>query len=399
MQTYAPPPPPSRTRPRRAEERPEPVPPKKRDPLWAKLAIIFGAVIMAVGGAVVVVPKIAAQWATSGITQIDAIPTELLGKNINGSINFLLLGLDQRNGEEAEDRIRADSIMIVHIPATHDRVFMISLPRDAEVAIPDYPKTNFHGFRDKINAAFAFGAVTPDGHRDPSPDGRARGTELTIKTINNLVPGGMTFNGAAVINFDGFQSVLDAIGGVNMCVDEETWSIHYKNDGTRAPIDLNQIYSQSQGEAIAKHYVKECRDMLPWEALDYSRQRYWLADGDSDYGRQRHQQQLIKAIVNKVSSGDTLTNFSTITKLRKAAGDLLTMDLGNTKIEDWVLTLSSLRSQDIVMIKTNGGKFAPNGNGSNETLLPDSLDLLKAVQDDTVFDFLTTHQDWIAADQ
>jgi anionic cell wall polymer biosynthesis LytR-Cps2A-Psr (LCP) family protein len=139
--------------------------------------------------------------------------------------------------------------------------------------------------------------------------------------------------------------------------------------------------------------------MLPWEALDYSRQRYYLANGDGDYGRQRHQQQLIKAIVQKVSSGDTITNFSTMTRLQKAAGDLLTLDLGNTKVEDWVLTLSSLRSDDIVMVKTNGGKFAPNGNGSNEQLIPDTLELLKAVQNDTVFDFLTSHQDWIAADQ
>jgi LCP family protein required for cell wall assembly len=273
---------------------------------------------------------------------------------------------------------------------------MISLPRDAEVAIPDYPKTKFTGFRDKINAAFAHAAVTPDGHRDPSPDGRARGTELTIKTINNLVPGGMTFNGAAVINFDGFQSVLDAIGGVYMCVDEDVWSIHYLANGTRTYADLPEY----QAKASGKHYTKgECRDMLPWEALDYSRQRYYLADGDGDYGRQRHQQQLIKAIVKKVSSGDTITDFGTITKLRKAAGDLLTMDLGNTNIEDWVLTLSKLRADDIVMVKTNGGQFANIPGTSNEQLTPDTLQLLKAVQDDTVFDFLTTHQDWIAADQ
>ena len=371
------------------------MPPVKRDPLWAKLAIILGSLVMVVGGAVVAIPKIAAHWATSGITQIDSIPEELQATNIDGAINVLLLGLDQRNGEEAEDRIRADSLIIAHIPASHDRVFMISLPRDAEVPIPDYPKTHFIGYRDKINAAFAAAAVTPDGHRDPSPEGRARGAELTMKTISNLVPGGMKFNGAAIINFDGFQQVLEAIGGVHMCVDEEVWSIHYLNDGTRVYADL----PEDQAHRAGKHYTVGCRDMLPWEALDYSRQRYYLANGDGDYGRQRHQQQLIKAIVQKVSSGDTITNFSTMTQLQKAAGDLLTLDLGNTKVEDWVLTLSSLRSDDIVMIKTNGGKFAPNGNGSNEQLIPDTLQLLKAVQTDTVFDFLTNHQDWIAGDQ
>jgi hypothetical protein len=88
-----------------------------------------------------------------------------------------------------------------------------------------------------------------------------------------------------------------------------------------------------------------------------------------------------------------------ISKLQKAAGDLLTIDPGRNKLEDWVLTLQSLRPDDLVMVRTNGGKFAPNGNGSNETLLPESIDLLKAVQQDKVFDFLSVHPDWIATDQ
>jgi anionic cell wall polymer biosynthesis LytR-Cps2A-Psr (LCP) family protein len=344
---------------------------------------------------VVVVPRIAVAWFTSGIQQVDALPDELRGENINGAINVLLLGMDQRDGEEAEDRIRADSIIILHVPASHDRAFLISLPRDAEVPIPDYPKTNFRGYRDKINAAFAAGAVGADGHRDSSPEGRARGAELTALTISNLVPGGLRFNGVAIINFDGFLAVLEAIGGVHMCVDEETWSIHYKNDGTRSWIDL----TEQEAKSVGMHYTIGCRDMKAWEALDFARQRYYLADGDGDYGRQRHQQQLIKAIVSKVASGDTLSNFGTIRKLQQAAGQLLTLDLRPKQLEDWVLTLQTLRPDDLVMVRTNGGKFAPNGNGSNEQLLPDSLELLKSIQTDTVFDFLTKHPDWIAADQ
>jgi anionic cell wall polymer biosynthesis LytR-Cps2A-Psr (LCP) family protein len=395
MQTYADPPPPRARQRRPVDDRPEPTPPPRKDPLWAKLAIIFGALVMLISGGVVVVPRIAVAWFTSGIQQVDALPDELRGENINGAINVLLLGMDQRDGEEAEDRIRADSIIILHVPASHDRAFLISLPRDAEVPIPDYPKTNFRGYRDKINAAFAAGAVGADGHRDSSPEGRARGAELTALTISNLVPGGLRFNGVAIINFDGFLAVLEAIGGVHMCVDEETWSIHYKNDGTRSWIDL----TEQEAKSVGMHYTIGCRDMKAWEALDFARQRYYLADGDGDYGRQRHQQQLIKAIVSKVASGDTLSNFGTIRKLQQAAGQLLTLDLRPKQLEDWVLTLQTLRPDDLVMVRTNGGKFAPNGNGSNEQLLPDSLELLKSIQTDTVFDFLTKHPDWIAADQ
>jgi LCP family protein required for cell wall assembly len=370
--------------------------------LWAKLSVIIGAVVMVLGGGVVVVPKLASAWLFGDVKQVDSIPDELLGKELSGPINFLLLGTDDRN-EAGVEGARTDSIVLVHIPAAHDRVFMISMPRDARVDIPPYPDTGYVGGTSKINAAFTFGAKPAgpgpsvwDRPQDMSPQGQARGAALTMKTISNLVPGGLTFNGMAIIDFAGFEAVVNALGGVHMCVDTDLYSIHYYPDGRKAGNPLHEDYGGRYG--TGKHYVYgQCYDMQPWEALDYSRQRYELPNGD--YDRQRHQQQLLKAIVKKVASTDTLTNFSTITKLQKAAGDLLTIDLGSNKLEDWVLTLSSVRPDDLVMVKTNGGKFAPIGDGtSDEMLLPETLDLLRAVQTDTVFDFLTLHQDWIAAD-
>ena len=348
---------------------------------------------MVVSGAVVVVPKIAASGPPAASPRSTRSRTSCSAQNIDGAINFLLLGLDQRNGEEAEDRIRADSIIIVHIPATHDRVFMISLPRDAEVAIPDYPKTNFTGYRDKINAAFA--VRRGDARRAPRPEpGRpGPGRRADHKTISNLVPGGLTFNGVAIINFDGFQAVLEAIGGVYMCVDEDVWSIHYPDNGTAG---LRRPARGPGSHERGKHYTKgdagTCWPGRPWTTPGSA--TTWPTDGD--YGRQRHQQQLIKAIVKKVASRDTLTNFGTITKLQKAAGDLLTIDLGNTKIEDWVLTLPVAARRRHGDGQDQRREVRPNGNGSNEKLCRTAIDLLKAVQTDTVFDFLTTHQDWIA---
>jgi len=404
MTTYAAPPPPTDSRQRRRDGRPESAPTTRpRDPLWARLSIVLGAVVMVVSGLVVVVPKIVAAWFTSGIAQIDAIPAELQGSDISGPINFLLLGMDEREGEGV-DGARADSIVLVHVPAAHDRVFMISFPRDARVEIPPFPETTFVGGPFKINAAFSFGARQAgrgpnfwDRPPDLTADGRARGAALTMKTISNLVPGGLKFNGAAIIDFKGFEAVVTALGGVHMCVDTDLYSIHYYPDGTKAGNPLHPQYGGRYGDG--KHYKKDdCYDMQPWEALDYSRQRYELPNGD--YDRQRHQQQLLKAIVKKVASPDTLTNFTTIRRLQAAAGDLLTLDTGGNKIEDWVLTLSSLRADDMVLIKTNGGHVAGFGDGtSDERLLPDTLALLKSVQADAVFDFLATHSDWVAADQ
>ncbi len=398
MTTYADPPRPGTgDRPRRRDDRRRP--PAKtnmlKDPLWAKLSIIFGALVMVISGLSVVVPKVAAAWFTSGIAQVNAIPEELRGTDISGPINFLLLGMDLRtSGPDAKDLIRADSIILVHIPATHDRVFMISMPRDARVKIPPYPATHFLGETTKLNAAFAFAAVGRDGNRDSSPGGRGRGAALTMQTISDLVPGGLRFSGTAIIDFDGFKDVLNAIGGVDMCVDVDTHSIRFKQDGT----DLGYDMSDADSLRIGKHYPVGCYHMQPWEALDYSRQRHNLPNGD--YDRQRHQQQLLKAIVKKVASADTLTNFSTIRNLQQAAGDLLTMDLGGNKLEDWVLTMSALRADDLVMIKTNGGNYSPIGDETSDERLSDqTLELLKSVQNDTVFDFLASHSDWVAPDK
>jgi anionic cell wall polymer biosynthesis LytR-Cps2A-Psr (LCP) family protein len=48
---------------------------------------------------------------------------------------MLLLGIDQRSGNTTEV-IRTDTMIIVHIPATHDKAYMVSLPRDGEVDLP-----------------------------------------------------------------------------------------------------------------------------------------------------------------------------------------------------------------------------------------------------------------------
>jgi LCP family protein required for cell wall assembly len=362
-------------------------PGRQRDPLWAKLCLIIGSLVMVASGIAVVAPKVLANWATKDIPREKLIPNQVQGENIDGAINLLLLGMDERSGNST-DLIRADTIIIVHIPKNHSQVYMISLPRDAEVAIPDFAETNFTGFRTKINAAFAYGARTPAGKPDDSATGRTNGAALTMLTINNLVPGGLKFNGAAIINFKGFKEILNAIGGVHMCVDEDTRSIHY---------DINNKYHSTtiQPVSFRKLYKKGCQDLTGWEALDFARQRHF---DNGDYTRQRHQQQLLMAIFKKLTSKGTLTDLGKLSELQKAAGQLLTLDLGRTAVEDWVFTLKGLKAENVVMIKTNGGKTNPIGNG-NERLNEDTMKLLQAVHDDTVFDFLTKHATWVATEK
>ena len=371
---------------RKNTRKPEKGPKRPPDPSWAKWCMIVGSIVMVISGGIVIVPKALTAWFTKDLNFQSIVPDGAQEASIEGPINMLLLGMDQRSGDEAEGAIRADSIIIVHIPSTHDKVYLVSIPRDSQVKIPDYPKTDFVGFTTKINAAFAAGAQK-NGQPDPSPEGRARGAELTIMTINGLVPGGIKFNGALILNYEGFLSILKVLGGVDMCVDEEVWSIHYDRNGNKAKTDLP--------DGVGKYYPKGCYFMKDWEALDFARQRH-LSDGD--YGRQRHQQQLIKAIIKKMTSAGTLTDLGKIRQLQQSAGDLLTLDLGSVPIEEWLFTLKSLRADDLVMIKTNAGKFVSAGDG-NQLLDDNSLKLLSAVQTDTVGDFLLQHPDWVATDK
>jgi anionic cell wall polymer biosynthesis LytR-Cps2A-Psr (LCP) family protein len=296
--------------------------------------------------------------------------------------------------------------MLVHIPADHSKVYMISLPRDSKVDFPADTRLNIPEHSGKLTDAFGQAAVTDKGARDDSPTGYANGAVYLLKVISNIVgdTGGLKFNGWATINFDGFDKVVQALGSVYMCFDEDVYSIHYWWNSTpavpnQADASLYNYATETGDYTRGYHYPKgQCRNLQPWEALDYSRQRYSMPDGD--YGRQRHQQQLIKAIMKKTLSPDTLTNFKTIQNLQAAVGTLLNLDLGGNAIEDWVYTLKNLRYSDMVMIQSNAAQFSPVqcGDETCEAVTPTMIDLLHAVQKDDVFDFLAAHPDWIAKD-
>ena len=358
---------------------------------WAKVLFIIGVVLVVVSGisgAVVVTGRILVAYATSDIKQEDLIPDEIraAGKNIDGELNILLLGLDERKNSDAP--IRTDSIIIINIPKSHDAVYLISLPRDTKVTVPAMPDFNHPGGETrKLTEVYQIGNQK-DGRPDDSAAGRKRGVTATARAINELVPGGIKFNAISIINYEGFKKLVEALGGVHMCIDQVVQSEHYDVNG--------KYHTSTSREGVQPYtYKKGCRDLKAWEALDYARQRH-LPKGD--YDRQRHQQQLLRAIFSKLLSKGTLTDISKFTALKSAAGDLLTLDLGKVPIEDWLFSFKHLSEDDVVMIKTNGGDLSSEIiNGTwYEVLNEDSMELLKAVKEDKVYDFLTQHPSWIA---
>jgi len=360
----------------------------RRGPRWAKLCLILGSLLMVVSGAVVVGGKAVTAYFTGGINQEDLLGNQRAeGANIDGPVNILLLGMDERTNSQA--MIRTDSIIIAHVTANHDAVYLISLPRDTRVEVPRFEPSGYPGGFQKLTEAFAVGNATSEGKGDPSVVGRQNGVQLMAQTINGLVPGGLKFNAVALINYGGFQKLVYALGGVEMCIDQKVVSLHFDRNG--------KYVSDTIKKGIPGYtYEVGCRMLKPWEALDYVRQRENLPHGD--YDRQRHQQQFLFAMFKQLLSKGTLTDITKFGQLKDAAGELLTLDLGKTSIPDWIFSFKNIRSNDITMIKTNAGKFTSQtiDGKSYEVLSADSIKLLEALRDDKIYDFLVSHPDWVA---
>jgi len=372
---------------------------KARTPRWAKFFVVFGAMLMIVSGAGIAVAHTFIGSATSSIQQQNLLgDTGLKGNNINGPITMLLVGIDVRP-DQKDDSVRSDTIIILYIPPTHDQAVLVSIPRDTQVKIPDYAKTGFKGWTTKINAAFQGGYKGPGTEIEK----RGRGVELLSQTIKQAW--GITFNGAAIIDFNGFEAVLEELGGVTMCVDHEAWAIHLALDKNGNILDGPIWFDQEAGQvrgipAGGKRliYKPGCQHMAPNVALEYSRLRGEGGDPccpNGDYDRQRHQQQLIKAILKEATNKNMLKDLGKLNRVMQAAGKAFVLDTGGIPVADYLFTLKDVAGSDLITVRTNAGKVFPVPGGSDEQLTPESLDMMAALKNGTIVSWLGKHPDFI----
>jgi len=231
--------------------------------------------------------------------------------------NILLLGTDRRTKNEAG---RSDVMILAHLDPKNKKITLLSIPRDSRVEIPG------HGY-DKINAAF---------NSDYFSDG---GVELSIKTVANLL--GIDSKDIpyyAVVNFDGFAKVIDALGGVTIDVKEP---MHYHSWTGDVKIDLNPGVQHLDGQ----------------KALEYARFRYdaWGDFGvDSEgnvHGRVERQQELIKAIIDQTK--DVRTIFR-LPQVAKEIGNAVDTNLTVAQITKIGLTFKDIESKDVVIVNFPG---------------------------------------------
>jgi polyisoprenyl-teichoic acid--peptidoglycan teichoic acid transferase len=360
---------------------------KRRKPIGSVLLIMIGVLFVVISGGTYFTVHTVIQKVSDSIPQQQLLGSAVSAeKSIDGVINFLLIGVDTRPGNTIGSR--SDSIIIVHIPADHQSAYLVSIPRDTRAAIPG------HG-EQKINAAFYYGSSNGGGY--------SGGAQLLSKTLQ--ADYGLQFNGAAIVSFSGFEDIVTALGGVTMYVDERTPSLHHgykivngKKVNAAPFVTHNKGLTWSKVPGVTDVvYQKGTQHLTAYEALDFVRQRDNLQLGDGDYGRERHQQQFIKAAAEEaIDKGlsNPLTGAKFLTPLLKS----FILDPGKFSLTDWIFTLKGISPSSMITIQTNDGTYNSQkiDGQSYEILSPTSMTLLDDVKTDSLAQFVAAHPTWVS---
>ncbi len=239
--------------------------------------------------------------AWNSVERVDYTPAAARPADTGGR-NYLLVGSDSRAGMTPEQAAqygteseapgkRTDTIMIVHISESGQRPAVISIPRDSYLPIPG------HG-SNKVNAAFALG-----------------GAELLTRTLEQAT--GLHIDGYLEIGFGGFASVVDSLGGVQICVERAM-----------------------QDDMAGLDVPAGCQVMDGPTALAYVRARY--TDPRGDLGRAERQRQFLGAVTKQAASPGTVLIPTRYTAFADAVSKGLVVGDG-TSLRDAVSILQALR--------------------------------------------------------
>jgi LCP family protein required for cell wall assembly len=197
------------------------------------------------------------------------------------SWNILLLGSDD-DGKYNFPAVLTQVMMVVHIDTVNNSVYMVSIPRDSWVYLPDI------GGMHKIDQAFEFAASQHN-----SFDDGVREARLTVEKDY-----GITIDRYAWVGLSGFAKVIDTLGGIDIDVTHPIVDDSYPDDTHANP---NDPY------ALERLYLAPGPQHLSGlQALEYVRSRH--ADLVGDIGRTERQQQVLEALKKKLNVTSVLTN-------------------------------------------------------------------------------------------
>jgi LCP family protein required for cell wall assembly len=306
-------------------------------------------------------------WVDASSQQVDALdPDSAAIQDANkqqGDENFLLVGSDTRAGAEAEDGVgdesevigaRSDTVMIAHIPANRERAVVVSFPRDLEVTRPaceawDPKSGDYTGDQKpaedqvKLNSAYQVG-----------------GPKCVTKLVQQL--SGLAINHFVGIDFNGFKGMVDAVDGVQVCVEQ--------------PLEdeiLGTVVPQA-GKNVT---------LTGDQALNFVRARHVKGDVTSDYGRIQRQQRFLSSLLRKAMSGEVLLDPGKLSDFVEAFSKSTFGD--NIGVDQMVTLGQSLQGIDagrvtFITVPTVG---EANDQGNEDLRKEDTNSLFSAIREDT----------------
>lgn len=196
----------------------------------------------------------------------------------SSSTDILLLGSDMRSGVEAQyvSGARADTIMVLHIPADGSAAYLISIMRDTWVNIPGFGSA-------KVNAGLNYGGVA-----------------LQVATIEQLL--GIKMDHVAEIDFQGFKALVETLGGVT--------------------VNVPMNFTSSNGVV----YTQGPMTMDGHQALSFVRERYRFVDGD--YQRVRNQRAFLRGVYNQLRADGALSSAQKLLEVIQSVNSYITVDSG-----------------------------------------------------------------------
>ncbi|MCP2266083.1 LCP family protein [Promicromonospora thailandica] len=327
--------------------------------------VLVGVLSLGVAGAATAVTQLTGNIDTAQMAVLGPDrPKQVLPKDPNAGtpLNIVVMGSDSRDGDNGdlagggEMGARSDTTLVMHISGDRSRVEMISVPRDSTVDVPSCTTgdgtTTAPLYGTKFNAAFSQGVQAGGKVSD--------GALCTVKAIEQLT--GVFINGFIVVDFAGFSSMVDAVGGVEVCVEQE-------------------IYSEKANHLALSPGIHTLKGV---KALDYARARTGDGLGDgSDLGRIGRQQEVMASLARKVLSQEVLTNPSKTLGFLGAVTDSLTMNQELASIDGLAGLAYSMRNvrPDTITFMTVPNEYDPN-NRANVVWTDEATTLWDDVKND-----------------
>lgn len=228
---------------------------------------------------------------SSVLFSTDVKPETLKGEG-DGRVNVLLVGI---GGGDRDGANLTDSIVIASIDPVAKDIALLSIPRDLWVRVPDF-------WSMKINAAYSSGLERAYENGSSDKDASNAGFTVLEETIEEYI--GIPIHYHALVNFQAFIEGVDAVGGINVQVEEALYDpfLVFEDNGLIAAEGLQYFDGP--------------------KALLYSQSR----QSSSDFARSERQRQVIIALKEKAISTGTFSNPNTVSKLVDALGDNVTIN-------------------------------------------------------------------------